>query len=393
MQKRTSRLVVAAILMAAGTAGGFFVFDARQKSTARIETARAVSERIDRMVGTVNDISSAQQGYVALGQPLQPWLERNTVLSRQLGEELAALRTQLQSVDAARLVDESDRTYRALVAVDGTTRADLQQDQSVLAADVIFGEGRETAAMLVRTLQTLRHAELAAADDQRAASEQQQAGILGGVAAMWLFGVLMLVFLTPVVPASATQNTPTSALTTNEAADIYRPLPSSFDIGDAAEVCSALARTVRAEALPDVLAQAAAVLDAHGIIVWMGAGDELFPALVHGYDERIIERLGPLARNAANPTAEAWRTGEVRTVAADASSHGALAVPMSGVAGCVGVLAAELRHGREGDRSTQAVAAILAAQLVSILPAWPTGSSVASENIAASAAIAVPRRG
>jgi hypothetical protein len=39
MHKRTSRLVVAALLVAAGIAGGFFAFDAHVKSTAVLASA------------------------------------------------------------------------------------------------------------------------------------------------------------------------------------------------------------------------------------------------------------------------------------------------------------------------------------------------------------------
>ena len=119
------------------------------------------------------------------------------------------------------------------------------------------------------------------------------------------------------------------------------------------------------------------MLDARGIIVWMGAGEELFPALSYGYDDRFVRQMGPIPRNAGNATAEAWRTGQMRTVAADVVSHGAIATPLTGIGGCVGVFAAEVRHGREEDPSTLAVAAIFAAQLAGIVPAWPAGSAAA----------------
>ena len=138
-----------------------------------------------------------------------------------------------------------------------------------------------------------------------------------------------------------------------------------------------------------MLVRAAAVLDARGIIVWMGAGEELFPALSFGYDERVIERLGPIPRGASNATAEAWRTARLRTVAADAISHGAIAAPVSGIGGCVGVFASEVRHGREVDPGTQAVAAMIAAQLAGIVSAWPAASTPA--EVAHSASITASR--
>jgi hypothetical protein len=72
----------------------------------------------------------------------------------------------------------------------------------------------------------------------------------------------------------------------------------------------------------------------------------------------------------------------MRTVPADATSHGAIAVPLSGVNGCIGVFAAELPQGRERDATTKAVASVIAAQLATIVPDWPAPSS--SQPIAAS---------
>jgi hypothetical protein len=56
-------------------------------------------------------------------------------------------------------------------------------------------------------------------------------------------------------------------------------------------------------------------------------------------------------------------------------AHGAIAAPVHGVSGCVGVFAAEVRHGREADPGTQAVAAMVAAQLAGLVSAWPSASA------------------
>src|SRR5581483_4115896 len=164
--------------------------------------------------------------------------------------------------------------------------------------------------------------------------------------------------------------------------------PPTVDLTAAADACSMLARATDADALKAVLARIAHVLGARGIVVWMGAGEELFPALAYGYDERVLARMGPIARNATNATAEAWRTGQVRTVTSDIMSHGAVAAPVAGVSGCVGVLAAEVTNGREQDESIRAVAAMFASQLSALVSAWPAASDAKSADsgpIAASA--------
>ena len=126
-----------------------------------------------------------------------------------------------------------------------------------------------------------------------------------------------------------------------------------------------------------MLARTAASLDATGVIVWMGAGEELFATAAHGYDRRMLSRLGPIARAASNATAAAWRDAEIRTVSGYGTSGGAVVAPIVGPSGCVGVFSVELRSGLEIDTSTKAVAAMFAAQLGGVLQAWPGHSTSA----------------
>src|SRR5437016_3830576 len=98
MQKHTNRLIVAAVLIAAG------------------------------------DIAAAQQAYVAPGQPDQPWLERSAMLLQRFGQDAAAIRPLLQSNDAAATLDEVEKDFKAIVVIDGKARQDLQQAQNLLAA-------------------------------------------------------------------------------------------------------------------------------------------------------------------------------------------------------------------------------------------------------------------
>jgi hypothetical protein len=239
----------------------------------------------------------------------------------------------------------------------------------------------------MKPLHTVDASEQQATAATRSDLERQQWGALAGVAVIWLAG---LVLLTPSAQAPQAERSfahlglsdRTATDTASEPAlPPVTPAPQP-DLALVADVCGALARTADADSLRDALARAAAVLNARGIVVWIGAGEELFPALAHGYDERIVARLGPIPRNAANATAAAWRSAQMRTVPADAASHGAVAVPLSGVNGCIGVFAAELRDGREQTVATQAVAAVIAAQLAAILPAWPAPST--TQPVAAS---------
>ena len=386
MHKRTNRLVVAALLVAAGIAGGFFVFAAHGKSAAALASGSDISARLDRMIATAGDIASAQQAYVAPGQPDQPWRERSAALLQQFADDAAAVRPHLRSADAARVVEDIGRGLRTLLTIDGNARQDLQDAQNLLAADLIFSQGRDTVSSLIATIRGLKAAEQQISTSQYASLERQQWIILGSVATIWIVGLMLL---TPLGAGSAAAvGTTQPAFLTIQTEYAGEPATAAINLTAAADVCASLARISATAALPEVLERAAAVLDARGIIVWMGAGEELFPALAYGYDDHFISRLGPIPRNAENATADAWRSGKMRTVAGDGRSHGAVATPLAGMSGCVGVFAAEVRHGRENDLATQAVAVMIAAQLASIVSAWPAGSSVAPGEITDSGLIA-----
>jgi hypothetical protein len=104
-------------------------------------------------------------------------------------------------------------------------------------------------------------------------------------------------------------------------------------------------------------------------VLWIADpdGQELSPIVAHGYSEQMVARLGTILRDAENATASAFRTSLVQTVDADAVSNGAIAAPLVTPAGCVGVMAAEVRHEGEKDSVKLAAATIVAAQLATLV--------------------------
>ncbi len=136
----------------------------------------------------------------------------------------------------------------------------------------------------------------------------------------------------------------------------------------AADLCTSLARVNDATELNGLLAQMSTQLDAAGVIVWLAAPDglSLRPALSHGYPPEALARLERLDLTTDNATARAYRLVRPQTVNAKDSIPGAIVVPITSGAGCVGAVAAELRHGREQDATTLALARIFAAQLATL---------------------------
>ena len=137
----------------------------------------------------------------------------------------------------------------------------------------------------------------------------------------------------------------------------------------AAKVCTDLARVKDADELREALGRAARLLDASGVIVWVtdGGGKSLKPLLTYGYPEEALRRIPTLPKDQDNATAAAWRDAVTQVV--DATDRRRARLPYLCLCpGCVGVLAAEIRHGRESATTTRALAQIVAAQLAVLIP-------------------------
>jgi hypothetical protein len=298
-------------------------------------------------------------------------------LVRNLYDDTSALTPQLRSADAQRSLEAFTGATEGVIAADTRARENLRLGQPLMAADVIFSDGRSTLETMTERLRDVRSAETSAAGAAYASLARQRWVALGTVAVVWIAGLVMLVS-TPVprrqVAASATTIAPTAEAPPAAASDAPAPL-ASIDLAATAELCTALSRVAAASELPALLERAARILDASGIILWMGAGEDLFAVTAHGYRPQIISALGPITRAADNATAAAWRTGQVTTVAAGDAGNGAIVAPMFGPDSCIGVLAIEVRHGREHEAACRSVAALIASQLATAVSAWPAAST------------------
>ncbi len=171
-------------------------------------------------------------------------------------------------------------------------------------------------------------------------------------------------------PAPEPPRTPATVSETPAATEAPSGTPEpATDFGAVASLCSDLARVVDTRALPSLLERAANVLDASGIILWIADPDgrELNPIFAQGYPPQLVNRLGTIPRDAPNATAAAFRTSLLQTVRADTISDGAIAAPLVTPGGCVGVMAAEVRHDGECQDTTLAAATIVAAQLATLV--------------------------
>jgi hypothetical protein len=380
MRSRAWRFLVLVILLASGAAAAWSSWDTSHQTARFDRSQRDLNDRVDHLSETIDSVTTAQQTYVTPA-PDQDF-SRVPELLGQLRSESDGLRPHVRSLDGGRALQAVGTAAATLQTIETRAQEHLRAGQDLMAADLIFSEGRSTRETIAVGLRSLRTFENDWYTTARADAVDVSWSIAGVVGVVWVIGLLLLMRVpSPVVrvevPAMVAEP---SSLLLSEPVQMAPP-PSYPDLQEAAEVCTAIARLNSAESLPQVLQQAAAVVDASGIVVWMAAGEELFAAAAYGYPSHVIQKLGPINRSAINATAAAWRSGTLQTVAGDLSTRGALAAPMLGPDRCIGVLAVEISGGREDNPGKRAVTVMFAAQLGAALAAWPAASEAASEEV------------
>ena len=135
-----------------------------------------------------------------------------------------------------------------------------------------------------------------------------------------------------------------------------------------ADLCTRLARAVQPRDVTPVLEDAAGVLDAVGLIVWMWdpATRTLGHVLAHGYSTDVLAPLPRVRCETDNAIAQVFRFAPTRIVPGSGNATGAVVVPIVTAGGCAGVLAMELQDRGEEREWVRAVASILAAQLAAL---------------------------
>ena len=367
MRSTVVRVMVVVFVVAVAT-GAAFQFSSLLSHARQIDRdERAVLTAIDQI-----DASAAELGgMIGVSAILDDsrWSDRGTALATQIPALVTDLRTHARSAAAS-------TTLQSIA--DAVTHLDAAEDKHDTVMDIRAGAGE------------LRTAEEAAFEADRIAAERQLLLVPGVAAGAFVLAMLLLAWVPGTSAAIQTEATPgTTAPAPNSTDGLATSPPITApdlvampDLAAAADLCTALSRIDSVRALPDMLARAAALLDASGVILWMGAGEDLYAAASHGYDPRMISRLGAIPRHAENATAAAWRTGQLRTVPGDMMSNGAIVAPMFGPDGCIGVLAAEVRNAREEDAAARALTSIVAAQLATVVAAWPAGSTTSEARAA-----------
>lgn len=161
--------------------------------------------------------------------------------------------------------------------------------------------------------------------------------------------------------------------------------PPEIDFVAASQLCTELGRVDDSGQLEALLPDAAKIMDAVGLIVWVwdSLAAELRPALVHGYSDTVLAHLPPVKRDDDNVTAAAFRSGRTCTIAGTDDATDALVVPLLRPSGPAGALALELPRGRAQVPAVRAAATFFAAMLAQLV-----GGAAAADEVQPPAASA-----
>jgi len=393
-------------LIAIGAAA-FLLIRTEQHITERAASLRSFDQHARDASDALVDARVGQQAYVAAGQGVDFWFGKTAAAIQSATEGLTTLH-ESAGAGARTAIDQAVESVTEFSGIDKRARDYLKSGEQLMAGDVIFTEGSDAAATAVRQIETARQAEHQAADVDEAAVRKQQTLTAAAAAGVVVLLVLLLIPVprrTEAVTATATR--PSLGLSAPVVDDIpdmqahavvVKPQPPEPAVAPAAPTAHAQGVVLKAATgvvtdfgrvrdindLTTVLARAADVMDASGLMVWMGsaAGTDLRPVLAHGYSADMIARIPPVARGADNAAAAAYRSGTLQIVhSRPGGSAGAVVAPILTADGCIGALSGEIRSGGEGSESVQALAAIFAAQLASVLSTAPAAATADIEAV------------
>jgi hypothetical protein len=409
MRSRPARLTLSALVWTCLGAAAFLTFHLQQQIDGRRAALKAFEATSRDATDALADAQAGQQAYVAPGQDLRDWGGKVATYLETASSSVNTLQKTARSLSAGPSLLDAGTALTQILSLDGRLHKRLAGGSVSEASAVIYSEAAAAFSSAVSDIDTALASEQQASEQFDASQQRLQMYALGGGAAIAALVVALLGLASPVRPAESTAvaeqtQQELSGLSLRDADQISSPEPRSLPpalepeapaaavvsieaLDRAAEVCDGFGRVRDASDLTALLEQAAGVLNARGLIVWLGsaAGADLQPVLAHGYSDATLARLSSIARTADNAAASAYRTGALQIVKSrPGGSQGAVVAPLVGPDGCIGALTAEIRDRQEDSDTTRAFARIVASQLAAVL----APAAAAAEDAGASSAAA-----
>ncbi len=403
MYRRTVRIACLVIGLLATAGAAYRILHDEDALNRERQSAAASVAAVSRTAELLLDLRASLHAYVAPGQGLPFWGKRAQETIDQLRQSLVDLDARVTLLGGS-LADSLDAIDQ-LAAAEQRARTYVSRDEMQLAGDVIFTEVRDLLAAATTQVHAARDGMTREHDRRAGAIRTEQLALAGGAIAAWL-AIALLLFPT---------HTPTQAQTETKPAvkdpaewrhslkeTLKKPIPVAPQapevpeapkapvlvlpieinaLREVSEVCTDLSSLADPGALEGALARVSTMLNATGLIVWIASNDNstLSPVFTHGFDPKLVARIGKIARESSNLTAAAFRDNVAKVSAVSATSPGALAVPMCSPTGPAGVLSIELKAGQPVDDPKVALASIIAAQLATLAMPIPEAAPVVAE--------------
>jgi hypothetical protein len=378
MRSPAARLILGAVaLLALGTAA-FFVNQIERQVTAARVAERAFDLSARGLANDLADLRIFQSAYMATGQDAEHWKGKVAESIPDVSKAIVELESDARGEATRAALAKARSEIVEFGNVDQRARDYLKSGQPLMAGDVIFSEGDSAANDASRDVNAARTSERQAAEAIEADLRKRQAVALAGAAGVVVVALLLLVLVSP--RAAAETETETESLSIAHAASAAAPKsvpdadaparapesryvtarPAGPVLRAASQLCTDLGRVSDLDELTSLIGQAADVMDASGIVIWVASADGTYVqlALSHGYAPQVTARMSRIMRSADNAAAAAYRTGQMQIVPArPGESNGAVVAPLLSADGCIGALSAETA-GRRVIRRVQALAAI-----------------------------------
>lgn len=418
MTNRILRTALVVLALAAQAAAGFFLVRAeRQKAATRDAFGNLVRDT-GRAHALIGELGSAEAALVSAGQDPAEWAPKLAASVRNVSDTLGKIDRAALSPESAQDLAAVSEAVAAFSKLSDHVRELVATEQPLTASSVVFGDATQHLSTASAALASAATSQGEAVEREVARESLNEAFALGGALAWTL---IVLLILLPRITVEAAPAASEDAVTTNFGLSLAGPPPAGsgasgngvdldlawrnqqaaaasppepphvserqleddvrresglrlnmdaqVDLAEAARLCTDLARVKESGELAGLLARAADLLDASGIVLWIVGPDgaALRPAASHGYSDHALARMRTLSGRSENAVSVAFRTGRLEVVRGGADKPGAIVAPIVTPGGCVGAVAAEIRHGAEASPSVQAVATIVAAQLASLV--------------------------
>src|SRR5665213_1321295 len=248
MRSRTARWSVCAIAVIALAASAFIVFHTEQQMAPR----RAELRRFDAR--------AAEQAYVAAGQGVAAWMTKVTGLIDTAQGDVDNLRTMAASTNARAALLEAGASIAEFSNVDQRARDYIKAGQPLMAADIVFTEGGDTAVTAAHHVETATVSEHAVFDAFELSERKAELYALAGASVITLLTLLLLAGVSPVEAVEAVE--PAAGRDTSlahAAAPPLQELPRTTApaLKTAAELCTEFGRVRSADDLTRLLGRTA----------------------------------------------------------------------------------------------------------------------------------------